>query len=474
MLKIYDTLSKEKKEFIPINPSFVNMYTCGITSYDECHIGHARSLYFFDLVRRYLQYLGFKVRFVRNITDIDDKIINRAKELGINWKDLTEKYIVSYYEDLELLGIKKADYEPRATENIPDMIKYISDLIDMGYAYQAGRDVYFSVRKFPGYGKLSGQNIGQLLEAVRVEPNSLKKDPLDFALWKSSSQDEPFWESPWGRGRPGWHIECSVMSQKFLNSQTLDIHAGGLDLIFPHHENEIAQAEALTGKPFAKYWMHHGLLTINGQKMAKSLGNFVSIKDFIKKYDANFLKLLFLGAHYSQAIDYTEEKIKDIKLAFERILIFLDKVKRKVDLKLVENDYSIDKIKQLKLKFKEALDDDFNTPKALATLFELISEANKNMENTYFIIEAYSLLKDMADIFGLNLVPKTTKASTITSESFIISPITEEEIQAKILERQKAREQKDYKLADRIRKELLEKGIILEDTKEGTIWRRKL
>ncbi|MCM8819401.1 MAG: cysteine--tRNA ligase [Candidatus Omnitrophica bacterium] len=467
MLKIYDTLSREKKEFIPVNPPFVNMYTCGITSYDDCHIGHARSLYFFDLVRRYLQYLGYKVRFVRNITDIDDKIINRAKQLNINWKNLTEKYISSYYEDLELLGIKKADYEPRATENISDMIKYISSLIDKGYAYQAGGDVYFSVQKFSDYGKLSRQNTQQLLEAVRVEPNSLKRDPLDFALWKSSSEDAPFWESPWGRGRPGWHIECSVMSQKFLNSQTLDIHAGGLDLIFPHHENEIAQAQALTGKPFAKYWIHHGLLTINGQKMAKSLGNFISIKDFIKKYDANFLKLLFLGTHYSQTIDYTEEKIEDIKLAFERILIFLDKVKRKTNFKLRESDYSIDKLKQLKLKFKESMDDDFNTPKALATLFELISEANKNIESTHFIIEAYSLLKDMADIFGLNLDIKTIKI-------YPTSSITEAEIQAKILERQKAREQKNYKLADKIRKELLEKGILLEDTKEGTIWRRKL
>src|SRR3989338_4347881 len=281
-MKVYNTLTRKKEEFVPLNPPNVNIYTCGVTVYDESHIGHARSLYIFDVIRRYLEYKGFKVNFVRNITDIDDKIINRANELKIDWKELVKKYITRYYEDLELLGIQKGDFEPRATENIDDMIKYIKRLIDKGYAYAANTGVYFSVRKFAGYGKLSGQGIDQMLEGVRKDPDETKEAPIDFALWKISEPDEPFWESPWGKGRPGWHIECSVMSQKFLKQDTLDIHAGGRDLVFPHHENEAAQAEALTGKPFAKYWMHHGLLTINAQKMAKSSGNFVTIKSFME------------------------------------------------------------------------------------------------------------------------------------------------------------------------------------------------
>ncbi|MDD5661277.1 MAG: cysteine--tRNA ligase, partial [Candidatus Omnitrophica bacterium] len=273
---IYNSLTREKKEFIPVSYPKVNIYTCGVTVYDDSHIGHARSLYIFDVIRRYLKYRGFDVKFVRNITDVDDKIINRANELKLKWQELVNKYIDKYYEDLEALGIEKGDFEPRATANIADMVKYIQALVDKDYAYEAGGDIYFNVRKFPGYGKLSGQSIDQMETGVRIGPSELKRDPLDFALWKKSKEGEPSWDSPWGKGRPGWHIECSVMSQKFLKVDTLDIHAGGRDLIFPHHDNEIAQAEAMTGKPFAKYWVHHGLLTINGQKMSKSLGNFVT------------------------------------------------------------------------------------------------------------------------------------------------------------------------------------------------------
>ncbi|OGW60346.1 MAG: cysteine--tRNA ligase, partial [Nitrospirae bacterium RIFCSPLOW2_12_42_9] len=267
------------------------MYTCGVTVYDECHIGHARSLYIFDVMRRYLTYRGYQITLVRNITDIDDKIINRAKELKISWSELTEKCVKSYYQDLDSLRISKADYEPRATENIPEMIKHIEGLIAKGYAYTTETGVYFRVRDFKDYGKLSGQGIDAMRSGARKEPDETKEDALDFALWKKSKPDEPFWESPWGKGRPGWHIECSVMSAKYLKTETLDIHAGGRDLIFPHHENEIAQSEALSGKPFARYWLHHGLLTINNQKMAKSLGNFITIKDFIEKHhNADFLK----------------------------------------------------------------------------------------------------------------------------------------------------------------------------------------
>lgn len=466
MIKIYNSLTRKKEEFIPLKPPKVNMYTCGVTVYDECHIGHARSLYIFDVIRRYLEYKKFKVNFVRNITDIDDKIINRANELKMDWKDLVKKYIEKYYEDLKALGIDKADVEPRATENIPDMIKYIKGLIDKGYAYITDSGVYFSIRKFRDYGKLSGQGIDQMLSGARVEPNEKKQDPLDFALWKGSKENEPFWNSPWGNGRPGWHIECSVMSQKFLKTDTLDIHAGGRDLIFPHHENEIAQAEALCGKPFAKYWLHHGLLTINEQKMAKSLGNFITVKDFIKKYrDPDYLKLIFLNAHYRHPVDYSEEKIEEMKKEKERFRILLEKIKKITNYQLNKEDLGF------RTKFEEAMDDDFNTPIALASLFDLVTYINKIIhEKDKFsndeikeISGLKRLLLDLSQIFSLNL-----------SKEFYNKDIDKNEILKLIDEREKARSQKDFKKADDIRKRLSEMGIILEDTNEGTGWRRKI
>jgi len=309
---IYNSLTRKKEELLPLSSGRLKIYTCGVTVYDECHIGHARSLYVFEVIRRYLKHRGFKVKFVRNITDIDDKIINRSKELKIGWKELAKKYIVRYYQDLLALGIQKADYEPRATENIPSMIKFIANLIAKGYAYATQTGVYFRVRNFTEYGKLSGQSIDQMLTGTRKEPDETKDDPLDFALWKISRPGEPSWRSPWGPGRPGWHIECSVMSSRFLKTETLDIHAGGRDLIFPHHENELAQSEAASGKPFARYWLHHGLLTINGQKMAKSLGNFITIQDFLRQYrDGDLLKLFFLGTHYAHPVDYNEDKLRE-------------------------------------------------------------------------------------------------------------------------------------------------------------------
>ncbi|MDP1852751.1 MAG: cysteine--tRNA ligase [Candidatus Omnitrophota bacterium] len=458
---IYNSLTRKKEKFVPLSPPKVNIYTCGVTVYDDCHIGHARSLYIFDLMRRYLEYRGFKVNFVRNITDIDDKIINRAKELKVDWKGLSEKYISRYYEDLAALGISEADCEPRATENIPEMIKYIEVLINKGYAYVTETGVYFSVRKFNDYGKLSGQAIKEMFSGVRKESDETKKDPLDFALWKMSKPDEPFWDSPWGKGRPGWHIECSVMSQKFLKSETLDIHAGGRDLIFPHHENELAQAEALTGKPFSNYWIHHGLLTINAQKMAKSLGNFITIKDFIAKYkNADLLKLFFLSAHYSHPIDYTEEKIEEAKKALERIAILIDKIEKKVSgIKYQVSSKKNTEIEEIKNKFIEAMDDDFNTPQGLAAIFDLVNAANKNIENTDFILPAKRVLSELLGIFKISLKKEE---------------IFDTEIEAKILERNSARANKNFALSDKIRKELEQKGIILEDTKEGTTWRRKI
>ncbi|MDD5553381.1 MAG: cysteine--tRNA ligase, partial [Candidatus Omnitrophica bacterium] len=422
----------------------------------------ARSLYIFDVVRRYLRYRGFEVKFVRNITDIDDKIINRARQLKTGWQELVKKYIDRYYEDLAALGIQKGDFEPRATENIPDMIEYIAALIDKGFAYATPSGVYFSVRKFQGYGKLSGQSIDQMQSGSRIEPDETKEDPLDFALWKRSNPDEPSWDSPWGAGRPGWHIECSVMSQKFLKTDTLDIHAGGRDLIFPHHENEIAQAEALTGKPFARFWIHHGLLTINGQKMSKSLGNFVTVKDFIAKFkNADLLKILFLSAHYSHPVDYTDEKMEEARRALERIMILSDKI-RTPD-KAPGTGKEIKEIEDIKSRFIAAMDDDFNTPQALACVFDLVNAANKNIQDPGFTLRAGETLKELAGMLGiaLKMEEKTTGLS-------------HEDIEARIKDREEARRRKEFALSDKIRKELEEKGVILEDTKEGTSWRRKL
>ncbi|MFH0913105.1 MAG: cysteine--tRNA ligase [Candidatus Omnitrophota bacterium] len=462
-IHIYNSLTRKKEPFQPLKPPRVNMYTCGVTVYDESHIGHARSLYIFDLIRRYLRHRGLRVKFVRNITDIDDKIINRAKELKTDWKDLIKKYIARYRKDLKALGIQKGDYEPRATENIRGMIRHIGGLVKKGYAYVTDTGVYFSVRKFQDYGRLSGQGIDQMQSGTRIEPDENKSDPLDFALWKKSKPGEPSWHSPWGNGRPGWHIECSVMSQRFLKTQTLDIHAGGRDLIFPHHENEIAQSEALTGKPFAKYWMHHGLLAINGQKMAKSLGNFITIKDFMEKYkNADLLKMFFLSAHYSHPIDYTDEKIEEAREALGRIAIFMGRVERDTRLTACAHKRN-QTVEDIRGKFKEAMDDDFNTPRALACIFELINMANKNIEDTSFVCMARVAIKDLLSLFGIS--PEIKKE---------IDQITDSEIKRKIFERDNARHNKDYALSDNIRKELEEQGVILEDTKDGTLWRRKL
>ncbi|MBU2540634.1 MAG: cysteine--tRNA ligase [Candidatus Omnitrophica bacterium] len=467
-IHIYNTLTKKKEEFKPLKAKRIGIYSCGVTVYDDCHIGHARSLYTFEVIRNFLKYRGYDVKFIRNITDIDDKIINKAKELGEDWNAVASRYIACYEHDLKLLNLSKADIEPRATEHISGMKKFISLLIKKGYAYEAGGDVYFSVRKFKDYGKLSGQSIDQMKTGARIEPGEHKQDPLDFALWKKSRKDEPSWPSPWGEGRPGWHIECSLMSSKYLG-QPFDIHAGGRDLIFPHHENEIAQSESFAGKPFARYWMHHGLLTINGQKMSKSLGNYVTVKDFMGKYgNANLLKLLFLNAHYSQPIDYNEEKMQEVRRSYERINILKDKLEK--DYGTVNINKSIKSgtgfIKPFKDKFIEYMDDDFNTPRALSVLFELVNNCNKLLDSNdefkqFKLRYAMDVIKELAGIFGLS--PDVEKTSKL-----------EVELTEKIKLRDKLKKEKKYLEADKIRKELKEQGIILEDSKEGTQWRRKI
>jgi cysteinyl-tRNA synthetase len=483
-MKILNTLTKKKEEFSPIDGKKVKMYTCGVTVYDHCHIGHARSLYVFEVIRRYLEFKGYDVTLVRNITDIDDKIINKARiwakeqdiSLQVAFDKVRNTYIDSYYSDLSALGLPKADFEPKATDSINEMKAYIKKLIDKGLAYERNGSVYFSPRKYNNqrdffdnkiklYGALSGNTIEQMLSDVS---DFDKDDSLDFALWKQAKIDEPSWSSPWGKGRPGWHIECSVMSQQYLKVETFDIHGGGLDLVFPHHDNELAQAQACTGKPFANYWIHHGLLTINKQKMAKSLGNFVTIVDVLKKYPADVLKLFYLQAHYSSSIDFSWKRMEEAKKAYERIVILRDKIKNN---KLSENIKSVKwgTVSGLFLKdqFLEALDDDFNMPRALAVLFDMVNKCyvildNKDKQADGKIAYALRILSEIAGIFCL----------TFNKDN--LENITEEEIEAKIKLRIDAKNNKDYDQADEIRKELQEKGIILEDTKEGVKWRRRI
>lgn len=496
MLKIYNTLTGKKEEFKPQDPKQVKMYTCGVTVYDDCHIGHARSLYIFDVMRRYLQYKGkregFKLRFVRNITDIDDKIINRARQVCVQeniplieaFEQVRKTYIDRYYEDLKLLNIPAADVEPLATENISEMVKFIAKLIDKGIAYEVEGNVYFSVRKFSPYGRLSGKKIDDLYSSVRIENDPCKRDPFDFALWKSAKPDEPAWDSPWGKGRPGWHIECSVMSLKYLHTQTLDIHGGGRDLVFPHHENEIAQAEALGGNTFSNYWVHHGLITINGQKMAKSLGNFITIKDFVQKkqYSVDMLKIFFLQAHYSSPVDFSWERMDEVKKSYERIVILMEKIEKKVNADSMLNK-RIEDIDHIEKRFFMAMDDDFNMPQALAVLFELVSMTNKKIDDLEFIYNARNMLDKLLMIFGISFFHKKQSfkglmrglvEKLIDTQGSDIVIVSGEEIEAGIAARNQARKNKDFELADKIRKGLDQKGIILEDTKEGTIWRRKI
>ncbi len=458
------------------------MYVCGPTVYDEPHIGHARSAYVFDVIRRYLAYRGYKVKFVRNVTDVDDKIIEKAKkeypgeDLNAAVKKVSEKYLQLYHQDMKLLGILEPDAEPKATEYLtsdkPLMQNFISGLIEKGAAYVSGGDVYFDIKKAKNYGKLSNQSLDKMESGARITTGENKRDPLDFALWKSAKPDEPSWDSSWGKGRPGWHIECSVMSSELLGDE-FDIHGGGLDLIFPHHENELAQSES-AGRKFARYWVHHGLLTINAQKMSKSLGNFVTIKDFLAKNNsADILKLFFLSAHYSHPIDYTEDKIEEARKGLERIEILLRRTQR------IIRDYNkpgfnastedVDLIKKHKDNFFKAMDEDFNTPRALGSLFELANDANKFIDSkeddAQYMTTVYQIQTSIEEL-GKNIFGIFT--------DLFEEPLTLEE-ENLFQARQNARRNKDYELADRLRKELEARGIILEDTKDGqTTWRRKI
>ncbi len=475
MLYIYNTLTRKKEAFKPLNPDSVGIYTCGVTVYDDCHIGHGRSLYIFEVIRRYLKFKGYKVTFVRNITDIDDKILVKCREylkacpeetIDKAWKDLTSRYIESYYRDLSELGIEKADVEPKASGHIPDIIGFIKTLIEKGYAYEAKGSVYFRVKKyrddFSSYGELSGKkDLNSLFEGVRIDINSDKEDSLDFALWKTAKENEVSWDSPWGKGRPGWHIECSVMAEKYLG-EDFDIHGGGRDLIFPHHENEIAQAKAKSGRNFARVWIHHGLITVNNQKMSKSLKNFITLHDAVTRYSAETLKILYLSSHYRSPSDFSQEKIDESSRVKERISILIR------NLSQFEILSSPDKITNRQIKgiykeFIEAMDDDFNMPLAFSKVFDLIALSGKQKEQPQlFFSELKTVLYKI--LILLDIFPLGKK----------VSPELLDFINQKIAERALCRKNKEFSKADSIRDELDSKGVVLEDSSDGTtLWRVK-
>jgi cysteinyl-tRNA synthetase len=484
-IRIYNTMTGEKEPLEPVNPDRVGIYACGITAYDRCHIGHARSAVVFDVVVRHLRSRGYNVLFVRNFTDIDDKIINRAREEGISTTELAEREIAHFYEDMDALGVARADIEPRATEHIPEIIALIDRLIEKGFAYEAEGDVYFSVRKFPSYGALSKRNIEEMMAGARIEPGEKKREPMDFALWKASKPGEPAWDSPWGPGRPGWHIECSAMSMKYLG-ETLDIHGGGLDLSFPHHENERAQSEAATGKRFVKIWMHNGFVTIRGEKMSKSLGNFITIKEILDHFHPEVLRLFLLSKHYRSPLDYSTSALEEWRTALDRIYkavhdaerVIASPVKKQRPLpEQAERDFK--ELSSLEERFNQAMDDDFNSARALGYLFDAVralnrinQEAVKRPSALYKepLARALDGLRSVSNTLGILMQEPGEYLAARNREALEAAGLSEEELQGLIEERNRARKEKDWAKADEIRDRLKEKGITLMDTPSGTEW----
>lgn len=463
-MKIYNTMSKQKEEFIPVKEGKVGMYVCGPTVYNFIHIGNARPMIMFDTVRRYFEYKGYDVNYVSNFTDVDDKIIKRANEEGVSASEISEKYIAECKKDMEAMNIKPATHHPKATEEIDGMIDMISHLIEEGFAYEVNGTVYFRTRKFKDYGKLSKKNLDDLSAGIRIAVSEEKEDPMDFVLWKPKKEGEPAWTSPWGDGRPGWHIECSVMSKKYIGD-TLDIHAGGEDLIFPHHENEIAQSECCNHSVFSKYWMHNGFLNIDNKKMSKSAGNFFTVREISEKYSLQVIRFFMLSAHYRSPLNFSDELVEASKNGLERILTAVDMLKReKENLPEKEADdaqkANEEKAAQLVKKYEEAMEDDFNTADAISAIFELVKLANTTvMDGSKSYAQLLlSTIEKLCDILGI-----------ITEKK---EEILDEEIESLIAERQAARKERNFARADEIRNLLLEKGIILEDTRAGVRWKR--
>ena len=471
-MKVYNTLTRKKEEFVPLEDNKVKMYVCGPTVYNLIHIGNARPMICFDTVRRYLEYKGYDVNYVSNFTDVDDKIIKKANEEGVSAEEISTRYIAECKKDMAGMNIKPATTHPLATQEIPGMIDMIQTLIDRGYAYEKNGTVYYRTRKFEGYGKLSKKNIDELEAGHRDDAHQLKvsgedekEDPLDFVLWKPKKEGEPYWESPWSQGRPGWHIECSVMSKKYLADE-IDIHAGGEDLIFPHHENEIAQSEAANGVPFSKYWMHNAFLNIDNKKMSKSMGNFFTVREISEEYDLQVLRFFMLNAHYRNPINFSRELLESAKNTLDRIITSVDNLKhliangRQGDMTEEENEL-LDKTKEFYDKFDAAMDDDFNTADAISAVFELVKYVNSNSSSdntTAYLTALKEKITTLTDVLGL-IVDKKEE-------------MLDSEIDELIARRQQARKDKNFALADQIRDELLSKGIILEDTRSGVKWKR--
>ena len=459
MLRIYNTLSREKQEFVPIEAGKVRMYVCGMTVYDYCHVGHARVLVVFDMVQRWLRASGLDVTYVRNITDIDDKIIKRAAENGESIKVLTDRFIGFMHEDSTALGVEAPTHEPRATEFVPQMLRLIGDLETNGLAYLANDgDVNFAVRKFDGYGKLSGKSLDDLRAGERVGVDEAKHDPLDFVLWKHAKEGEPYWDSPWGKGRPGWHIECSAMSSDLLGRH-FDIHGGGQDLQFPHHENEIAQSEGAHRCQFVNYWMHNGFVRVDDEKMSKSLGNFFTIREVLRKYDAEVVRFFILRAHYRSPLNYSDAHLDDARQALARLYTALKAT--------TADPEPIDWSETHAQRFKTAMDDDFNTPEACAVLFDLAAEVNRSRSG-----HLASQLKALAGLLGLLQRDPQTFLQATPAAGDAADGLSPDTIEALIADRANAKKARDFAEADRIRKQLSEAGIVLEDSPQGTTWRR--
>ena len=482
-LRIYNSLTRKVEEFIPLNPPKVTMYVCGITAYDSSHLGHARSAVIFDVLYRLLLYLGYEVIYVRNITDIDDKIINRANREGIFWKNLTEKYTKEYQEELRELKVLSPTFEPKASDHIPEMISLIERLIELGYAYVSEGDVYFAVEKFPYYGKLSGRKLEDLIAGVRIDPSEKKRHPLDFALWKSAKPGEPFWQSPWGPGRPGWHIECSAMSMKYLG-ETIDIHGGGIDLKFPHHENEIAQSEAATGKPFVRYFIHHGLITVNGEKMSKSLGNFITTRFLLQNYHPEVIRAFLLSQHYSSPLDYSEKALKDVEKAlyhlYETFYLALRLNANKEgesSKKFLELKEHFERFKQ---NFLSALLNDLNTALALghlysleSKLYEFVTKSSQNLvqKDLFELREIIKELKELVgNLLGLAEEDPIEFFKKERERKLSLQGVSAKQVEELIQKRYLARKEKNFVLADSIREELKSYGVVLKDFKDETFW----
>ena len=466
-MKIYNTLTQKKDEFVPIEEGKVRMYVCGPTVYNYIHIGNARPVIVFDTFRRYLEYLGYQVNFVSNFTDVDDKIIKKANEEGVSSTQVSERYIQEFRTDAQALNIKEATMHPKATQEIDGMIEMIDTLIKKGHAYEKNGTVYFKTRSFSEYGKLSKKKIDDLEAGARIAVSEEKEDPMDFVLWKPKKEGEPYWTSPWSDGRPGWHIECSVMSKKYLGEQ-IDIHAGGEDLVFPHHENEIAQSEAANGKQFARYWMHNAFLNIDNKKMSKSEGNFFTVREICAQYDPQVVRFFMLNSHYRSPLNFSKELMESAKNSLTRILTAVGQLEHLLSgnglkdsrITALEQQVSAD-AEQLREKYKAAMDDDFNTADAIAAIFELVKLANTNCSgesSKAFVQPIYDLIVKLCDILGI-----------ITEKK---EDLLDEEIEKLIEERQAARKNKNFARSDEIRNLLLEKGIVLEDTREGVRWKR--